>query len=235
MGEGHVAILVPMTVELRPLVSRLGVRRDGGRRSTTWLGRVGVTEVSVHLVGIGPSRSGPAAERILATHRPDRVVVYGIAGGLAPTTSVGDLVVPAEVIDATTGERFHTTSWATLDPAGSMVTTEGMWGAQRLAAHRDAGVTAVDMETSAAVAAAERCGVPWSAVRGISDLVREGLVDESTLALTRPDGTTDVVAALRLLGRRPGRMRPLMQMANGTRRATDVAADAVLTALRSST
>lgn len=77
---------------------------------------------------------------------------------------------------------------------------------------------AVDMEASAVAAVAVRHGLRWTAVRGISDLVREGEVDESTLTLTRRDGTTDVGAALRRIARAPWRAPEMARMAAGTRR-----------------
>jgi hypothetical protein len=88
------------------------------------------------------------------------------------------------------------------------------------------------MESSAAAVVAARHDIAWTAIRGISDLVAEGIVDEDTLAMTRPDGTTNVMAALRYMVRRPGRVAGLMRVANDTRRATAIAASAVAAAVQ---
>ena len=45
------------------------------------------------------------------------------------------------------------------------------------------GVIAVDMETAAVAAVCARLGVPWSAYRGISDRLVEGIVDEAIAGL----------------------------------------------------
>lgn len=231
MTDGRVAILVPMDVEVRPVVAALPVARLGDGAPKGWSGRVGDTEITVHMIGIGPAHAGQVTEHVIARHAPDRLVVCGIAGGLGAASEIGQLVVPSEVIDASTDERFESHPWSTLVLSGSLVTTDGMWGADRLADHVGAGVAAVDMESSAVAAVATRHGLPWTAVRAISDLLREGIVDESTLALTRPDGTSDVGAALRYVARGPWRVPGLVRVATDMRRATRVATAAVVTAL----
>ncbi len=219
MTDRRVAILVPMDVEVRPVVAALGVRHTDERRPRGWSGRIGSVEVTVHMIGIGPAHATEVTEHVVSQHAPQRLVVCGIAGGLGDATGIGQLVVPAEVIDADTAERYASHPWGSLVPSGALVTTDGIWGADRLAGHVAAGVAAVDMETSAVAAVAVRHGLRWTAVRGISDLVREGEVDESTLTLTRRDGTTDVGAALRRIARAPWRAPELARMAAGTRRA----------------
>lgn len=229
MADARVAILAPMDVEARPLVSALPVRRLVDRRAAAWGGTVGAAHVTVHMIGIGPAHAAEVTEHVVTRYAPDRLVVCGIAGGLA--ARLGDLVVPAEVVDATTGERYRADAWGALEPSGSIVTTDGIWPADRLAAHTAAGVHAVDMETAAVAAVAFRHGLRWTAVRGISDLVAEGVVDEATLALTRPDGTADVRAALRHAAGSPGRVPGLLKVAVDTRRATKVATAAVVAGL----
>jgi len=51
----------------------------------------------------------------------DRVVVCGIAGGLAPASVVGDLVVPEEVYDSANGDRFRSTPVSGVTPKGVFV------------------------------------------------------------------------------------------------------------------
>lgn len=230
MPGSRVAVLVPMDVEVRPVVAALPVRRLDGEPCKAWSGRVGDTDVTVHQIGVGPEHAARITDHVVERHSPDRLVVCGIAGGLG-ATRLGQVVVPRTVIDATSGTSFDAHPWGPLELDGRLVTTDGMWGAQQLADHVAAGVLAVDMETAAVAEVATRFGLAWTAVRAISDHIDEGIVDSSTLALTRPDGSTDVGAALRHVASAPWRARRLVRIAGDARRATHLAARTVATAL----
>src|SRR5437870_9789266 len=105
-----------------------------------------------------------AAERMLAGATFDRVVVCGIAGGLAPASVVGDLVVPEEVYDSVTGERFRSTPVEGVTPKGVIRMGAGddyEFDDAQVARLVEEGVTALDMETAAIARVCERNNVPW--------------------------------------------------------------------------
>ncbi len=221
-----IAVLAPMRTELRPVVRRLGLQRDPRDEAgpETWSGRCAGHDVIAAVAGVGTRHAAMVAEQVIDRVRPDHVVVVGVAGGLAPHLEVGDLVVPALVHDLDDGTSHRAAQLGDRPPEGELVTSAVLHGWDVLQAHADAGVLAVDMETSAVAAACERAGRPWSAIRALSDVVREGTVDASSLTLVREDGETDPAGVVRLLLRHPTRVRSLAAMGKAAGRATAAAA-----------
>ncbi len=100
-----------------------------------------------------------------------------------------------------------------------------------LQGYADDGAVAVDMETAAVGAVCEDAGIPWSAYRGISDLVSEGLVDDSSLAMVKEDGTANVPEVVKLFATRPWMVARMARLGRDTRRATIAAAQAAAKAI----
>lgn len=216
----RVLVLAPMQTELAPVRKRLGLRADG----EVWTGRCGDHHVVAAMAGVGTRRSAAVARGQIAAMRPDHVLVCGVAGALAPDLRVGDVVVPAVAVDLDEGGRSTATAFGDLVPAGEVVTSTHLHGLDVLQAHIDAGVLAVDMETAAIASACDEAEVPWSAIRALSDLVRDETVDGSAMDLLREDGTPDLGAVARLLVRHPSRVRGLVAMGRDAAMATGAAA-----------
>ncbi|MFN8019258.1 MAG: hypothetical protein U0P45_14205 [Acidimicrobiales bacterium] len=226
-------VLAPMPVELAAVAKAMRLARArGGEGERRHRGEVGSHEVVAVLAGIGPTRSGEATARAIEADHPDHVLAVGIAGGVRPTIAVGDLLVPATVRDLDDGQEHGAHALGGVDLEGLLVTSaELILDRSVHEANATAGVDAIDMETSAIAAAAEAAGLPWTAFRGISDHVLEGLMDEGTLGLLKPDGSPDVGAAVRYLAKRPTGARTLARLASGTKAATTVAARAAAGAI----
>jgi hypothetical protein len=111
-----------------------------------------------------------------------------------------------------------------------MITTDGLIDTSLLWEENEQGVVAVDMETAAVAAVCERRGVPWLAFRAISDVIRDGLVDDSTMTMLKPDGSTDVKGLMKLVATKPSVVPRLARLGRDTTRATDVAAKAAAAA-----
>jgi hypothetical protein len=92
------------------------------------------------------------------------------------------------------------------------------------------GFIAVDMETSAVAAVCEKRGVPWSAVRAISDLV--GVTPGDVIDLANPDGTPNIGASLKYLVTKPGRIPYLVRLGRDSVRAANGAAASAANSLR---
>jgi nucleoside phosphorylase len=225
----RVLVLCPMPIELKPVVRRLKLApsHDGAR-----IGRVGKTEVVAALGGIGPAAAGDTARRLVASHEPDHVAVCGVAGGVAASVKVGDLVVPAMVVDLADGTASEAHRFGDAEPTGRILTSEALIVDRAVMdGHAADGVDAVDMETSAVAAACDEVGIPWTAFRGISDHYADELMDGSTLGLMHADGTPDLGAVARYVARRPANVTRLAKLARGTSAATAVATRALVSAI----
>jgi len=223
----RIGFLAPMKPELRPLVEMLSLQRDQGDGPTVYRRTIGDTEVVATLTLIGTKPAAEATELLLRDHDIDHVVVVGIAGGVPPTTKLGDVLVPEVVVHAATGNEYRASPLGDTVIAGRIRTSDdlGVGVADMLAE----GVAACDMETAAVAAVCEDRGVPWTAFRAISDLVG-GPVDESLLALANPDGTGNLRAAAKYLLPRPWKIPGLVKLARDSTAAAKAAASAAIDA-----
>jgi adenosylhomocysteine nucleosidase len=225
-GPRRIAFLAPMKPELRPLVQMLSLQRsDDGTR--VHRGTFGDRSVVAALTLIGTKAAKEATERLLRDHEVDHLVVVGIAGGVPPTVSLGDVLVPEVVVDGVTGKEYHPAPLGDVAMSGRIRTGDDL--NVQAPALRDDGVWACDMETAAVAEVCESKGCPWTAFRAISDLVG-GPVDEAILALANPDGTGNLWEAFKYLGPRPWKIPGMMKLMRDTNVATKAAAQAAIEA-----
>jgi nucleoside phosphorylase len=216
-----------MGSELRPFVRGSGL----ARRERAYAGTIGRHRVTATLMGVGMTGAARAAEELLATGDVDRIVVMGIAGGLDPARPIGSVLVPEEVVDGVTGAEYPTSPWGGATPQGRLVTYDDFQTDPAVLADlRRQGFAAIDMETAAVAAVCDRRGCPLTVFRAISDDATAGLVDAAVASMARPDGSTDVGAAVRYILRRPWRTPALVTLGRDASRATRAAASAALSA-----
>jgi len=184
-----VAVVAPLREELAPFLGQVAdLRRAGSGR--VYEGRLGSRKLLLAWTGDGrhAARAGLAA--LLAAHRPSRVVVLGVAGGLSPGLDVGSLTVAREVRDGDGVAPAPDPEW--------IVRAVGLAGARealvyshdrivvaaeekaelgrRLLAESEADVVVVvDLETAVYARTAAAHGVPYTAIRAVSDTVEEDL------------------------------------------------------------
>jgi len=222
-----VGILAPMTSELRPVI-RAG-RLQRSVHGDAHLGTVAGARLVASLAGIGFASAAAAAERLLDDHAPDRVVVVGIAGGVAPGLAIGDLVVPDLIVDGVARIEYRPSPLGDLVRAGTIVSYDGLTTEpDEIARLVDDGVLALDMESSAVAAVCERRGVAWSVVRSISDRLGTDPVDDAVFGLVRPDGSPDLGAVLRFVATHPSRLPGLIRLGRYSGRAAHAAAVAAV-------
>jgi nucleoside phosphorylase len=228
----RVGMLVPMKIELEPVIRLLGLEADGDR----WTGRAAGpdgTDVEViarlTTIGMGPART--ATERILGDG-VDWVFVVGIAGGVAHGIEIGSVIVPEVVVERATGRSTRPAVLIDRPAHGVLSCGDDLIVDPAVLDGMAAdGVIAVDMETAAVGAVCEDAGRPWTVFRGISDHAGAGLIDPGVFAMTRPDGTADPEAMARYLEERPDAKAVLAQLASDTHKATEAAAAAAVAAL----
>lgn len=208
------------TVEARRRL-RTHLQGGDGRVHGEWRGR----RVRLQEAGPGPTRAAREARRMLDAVRPRLIVCAGLAGGLDPALRRGDVVVAERVVDAH-GE-------CSLSCDAQAVEVASLLGAKRAplltmpkvvcsvdekrALSGRAGM--VDMESLAVARVADEQGVPFVAIRVISDAADEGFpVDMNRYFDAHGDIRRGALAFAAL--RRPGGLRFLLGLRATTMRAS---------------
>jgi adenosylhomocysteine nucleosidase len=142
------------------------------------------------------------------------VVSFGVAGGLDPTLKTGDIVVATEVLAGDTrwlaGLPLNEELIASVALGGRRVVRGGLAGVEQVIAaqagkaalHLETGAAAVDMESHIAAAYAAEAGLPFAALRVISDPATRAL-PPLAMAAIKPNGDIDLRKVLRGLMRNP--------------------------------
>lgn len=214
-------MLAAMTREARPLAGALGLRPVAVGGGRAWDGARGLVAV----IGVGPEHAAAGTQRIIDRAHPVRVLMAGVAGAVSDELAVGDLLVPAQVLDAATGVL-----WRPHRPPGSPAATIGTLATvARFGDPAPPGSAALDMETAAVAAVCEAAGVAWDVRRTVSDV--PGGVSSAVAGLIAPDGRVDVAALVRHLARRPAEVATLGRLGRQMRTAVRALVAAVLAEL----
>jgi adenosylhomocysteine nucleosidase len=171
------------------------------------------------------SSSDPRQLRaLLATLDPTTfrgVVSFGVAGGLDPSLKSGDVVVATEVLAGDTrflaGLALNEELIARAALRRRRVVRGGLAGVEQVIAatackaalHSETGAAAVDMESHIAAAYAAEAGLPFAALRVISDPASRALPALAKSAI-KPNGDIDLGKVLRGVARNPTTLRALV-------------------------
>jgi adenosylhomocysteine nucleosidase len=149
-----------------------------------------------------------------------RILSIGICGALSPDLRVGDVVIGSEVVTAS--EFYPTHAPWTRELAGRLpdAVVAPIAGVDHVSAHREdkadlresTKAKTVDMESHVAARAALAHGLPFAALRVVSDSAHRSLPHAAQVAL-RPSGGVDVPAVLRSVLRTPLQILPLIRTA----------------------
>jgi hopanoid-associated phosphorylase len=149
------------------------------------------------------------------------VISFGVAGGLDPTLKSGDIVVATEV---RAGETRWLADLALKEDLiagfgfgrrrivrGSLAGAEQVVAARHLKAalHLETGAAAVDMESHIAAEYAANAGLPFAALRVVSDPAHRAL-PALAMAAIKPNGDIDLRKVLRSVARNPRTLRDLV-------------------------
>jgi adenosylhomocysteine nucleosidase len=149
------------------------------------------------------------------------VISFGVAGGLDPTLKSGDVVVATEVMAGDTrwlaGLPLNEEMIASVALGRRRVVRGGLAGVEQVIAaravkaalHLETGAAAVDMESHIAAAYAAEAGLPFAALRVISDPASRALPALAMDAI-KPNGDIDVRKVLRGVARNPLTLRALV-------------------------
>jgi adenosylhomocysteine nucleosidase len=182
--------------------------------------RIAAGDGIVTLAGGGDSVSLARQLRALERTTLAGVVSFGVAGALDPTLRPGDIVAATSIVtaDDTYGvSDHHRARWAPSLALSRGTVLEGpiagvdapVLGPDAKAALRaQTGAAAVDMESHVAAAFAHENGLPFSALRIISDGANRVLPPVAGQAM-RADGGIDLPAVLASLARQPRQLPAL--------------------------
>jgi len=151
------------------------------------------------------------------------VISFGVAGGLDPSLRSGDVVVATEVMagDARwlAGLSLNDDLISGIELGSRRVVRGGLAGveevvvarARKAALRSHTGAAAVDMESHIAAAYATEAGLPFAAVRVISDPADRSLPALAQSAI-KPNGDIDLRSILRGVVRNPRTLSALVSM-----------------------
>lgn len=154
------------------------------------------------------------------------IVSFGIAGALVPLLKIGDVVVATHVVH---GDEHYPTDplWTALIREKLPRAIPGVIaGHDQIVSHVDGkrrllsltGAYAVDMESHIAARLANRAGIPFVAIRTISDAANRGLPPAAELPLT-PKGRIRLRSVLASLAAEPTQLPDLLRTGRESGRA----------------
>lgn len=157
------------------------------------------------------------------------IVSFGVAGGLCPTLRSGDIVIASEIVAAkgrwAAAEGLSQALYGLPESEYRIVrgvlvgVEEVVLGRKAKAALRaTTGADAVDMESHIAARYADQHGLPFAALRVISDPAHRALPEIAAAAL-KANGDVDVWKVMRGIARKPSQIRALMHSGRDFNRA----------------
>lgn len=181
--------------------------------------------VELHVSGMGADRAAELGEHL--TRRPLRAMIAtGFCGAISPSLRAGEIVVAERVLHENTGDAFAADEVMLAAASGRRGTLVSANGVARTPADR-AALTglAVDLESAALARAATTAGVPFIAIRAVSDRFDDRLPDLVPLVdrFGRPDGRRLALFVLR----HPREIPRLIRLARNARRAGRALPDAL--------
>jgi adenosylhomocysteine nucleosidase len=212
-------ILTAVQIEAKAVARALGLRRPSPTRPTISAGPGPLIEL--HLIGIGT----PRLPQDLGNPEDTLVIMAGLAGGLDPSLQVGDVVID-DCPPGLVPEFSHRTGH--IHSSEAVIATP----AQKAALFAQTRALAVDMETATARSAAGRLGIPFLAIRAISD-ASDDVLDPAVLKLVDAFGRPRPIAIAATLARRPGLAAYLRRLGASSRLAADNLGFAVAGIVRS--
>src|SRR5580700_12249788 len=215
-----VAIVAALEREVRGLVkswTRVQQQHDG--RRFVFFER---DKIVIVCGGIGVEAARRAAEAAIALYKPALLQSVGFAGALDADLRVGDLFMPASVIDARDGSRIEIEGAPGLERGTqerrSLLTFASVAGAQQKASlARAYGAQAVDMEAAGVAAAARAHGIGFAAMKVISDEFNFEM--PQTARFIDAKGQFRTASFAFFVAVRPGLWRRVAQLARNSRKA----------------
>ena len=225
------AFLFALGIESGGLVDQLqGVETSRHSHGIERAGKLAGREVAIIETGVGQKAAARATVEAIKFYQPRWVISAGFAGGLTDELGRGHIVMADEVVSAQ-GERLAVglkLDRASLEATkglhvGPLLTVDTLLREpaerRRLAAAHDA--IAADMESYAVAEACRMSGVPFMAIRIISDAVDDELPPEIEHLLAQKSFAGKIGAATGAILRRFSAAKDLWKLREDALKASD--------------
>lgn len=211
---GRIAIVCAMVQEVQPLVR--GWRKVRERGLTFFESEKAV----VVIAGIGSAPAAMASMTLIAREQPSCLMSVGLAGALRDDLRVGDILLPRMVVNVATNRRFKTRN---PEANSTIVSGKAIAGEQRKRELREEfQADAIDMECAGVASIADSCGLPFYALKAISDEVKFDMPPLSSFVDSK--GQLHMVAYSMSALVHPSWWEPTLELArNGKKAAVELA------------
>lgn len=222
MTATKIAIIAALERELHPLIRYWPSTTiiHEGREFTFYESNYAVAVCS----GIGYEAGRRAAQAAVVNYAPELLISAGLAGALTPELHAGESIFPALVIDSRDGSR-HETAIGSARLGNSpfartvLVSSPGIASAeQKQKLGKAYGAHAVDMEGAAVARAAQVHGLPFIAIKSISDEVNFDLPEMTPFIKNAQFQTARFALHIAV---RPWLWIPVIRLARNTRIASE--------------
>ncbi len=167
-------------------------------------------------IGGGTSHGAFAAAESLIVRGATALLSLGLAGGLDPTLSAGDIVAPETVLVGDDAYAADPDLTAALGPAARRpilaFDTVVSGAGYKAMLFRGTGACAVDLESGAVARVAARHGLPFAVLRAVCDPANQTLTPAALVGLDAQGGMV-VGRVLGALVRQPGELPALITLA----------------------
>ncbi len=197
--RSEVAIVFALREELRPFLKECRIESQTFKKPAV-LTRARFRGVPLLLcqTGFGMANAHEATELLLDHAKPSLILSVGCAGATQPDLQPGDVILADEIRSETPIDRFLTDDKAREElerlareegmscQTGPLATLWNVAGWKAKAEMSQHGILALDMESAAVAAIAEKGGVPFASLRAIFDPMEEEIPASEPYDEARP-------------------------------------------------
>ena len=226
-----VILMAAVCDELTPTIEQLRLTESDGDH----IGQVDDRKIIASVSGLGKDRAVAALTKLIEAHQPQRIIHLGFAGGMDPTLAAGDLLNIRYVRNESgkiirLGESVPEFEESDSDPPSlkTLLTRDTVADSPKLKKQlfTQYKASAVDMETFYTASLAMDQGIPFMALRAISDPHDMALPAEA-INWIKPDGTPDMAKVMGFIATHPWLTPTLMKLQSHASKAPAKIADAV--------
>lgn len=178
-------------------------------------------DIILGVSGVGAAKATNALDRLLRHFpNPGVVIAAGFCGALQSGRQVGEVAIPAEVVDEA-GTTWACACVPGVPQHGRLLTMRSLIGdpGAKAVLHEHYHAEFVDMESAAIAAACEQRGLPFAAIRAVSDASDTAL--SSKLVDLLAEGDVSVWRACLAIVKKPTVLHEFRRLARDTKLAAN--------------